>query len=185
MSLNGRAQTTAAAGVALLAMGLTMNLQGLARSDVSRSLSGTSLTVTALTLIGLTFIRSWIVDTRDERRAVAHAQQRAEAEQRTYVAAKGALESEMGRLNHEMNLERARIAGTLIAERQAMRAEFEKERLQITTEAFRTGVEMERSGAFRRDEPAMPANLIQFPNQGQPAESEQHARSREHGAFRP
>lgn len=162
-----------------------MSAQGMTHSDVSRSLSGTSLTVAALTLIGLTFIRSWIVDTRDERRDVAHAQQQAEAERRTYVAAKAALESEMGRLNHEMNIERARIAGTLISERQALRAEFEKERLQITTEAFRTGVEMERSGAFRRDEPAMPANLIQFPNQVQPSQSEQHGRSREHGVVRP
>ncbi|MFE2967488.1 hypothetical protein ACFXKC_28220 [Streptomyces sp. NPDC059340] len=184
MSLNGRAQTTAAAGVALLAMGLTMSVEGLFRSDVSRSLGGISLTVTALTLIGLTFIRSWIVDTRDERRDLAHAQQRAEAERRTYVSAKAALESETGRLNHEVNVERAHVASTLISERQRMRAEFEEERLQITTEAFRTGVEMERSGAFRRDEPAMPANLIQFPKQ-EPSRSEQHARSREHGVVGP
>jgi hypothetical protein len=166
-------------------MGLTMSAQGLMRRDVPRSLDGTGLTLTALTLIALTLIRSWIVDTRDERRALARAEQQAEAERRTYVAAKASLESEMGRLNHEMNLERARIAATLISERQKMRAEFEEERLQITTEAFRTGVEMERAGAFRRDEPAMPANLIQFPKQGQPSQSAQHARSREHGVVGP
>jgi hypothetical protein len=162
-----------------------MSAQGISRNDVPRSLGGTCLIVTAVTLIAMLLTHRWIVDTREERRSLALAQQEAEAERRKYFALQAALESEMGRLTRDMNADRHRIATTLVTEREKMHADFEERRLQVTTEAFRTGVQMERAGMLRPDEPVMPANLIRFPGQGQPSQSEQHARSREHGVVGP
>ncbi len=164
MSLTGSMQTMAAAGAALLAGGLAVGVRGVIHSDVPCSLGGSSLIFVGLFFIALVAIRRWICDTGIERRDLAQARREADGEHHTYIAARADLESEMTRLNRDMNAERRAIAATLIVERQAALAEFEKNRLQITTEAFRAGVEMERAGMFKPDEP-VPPNLIQFPKQ--------------------
>ncbi|MFI1732671.1 hypothetical protein ACH40E_26380 [Streptomyces acidicola] len=92
-------------------------------------------------------------------------------------------EGETTRLNRDMAAERARIAATLLAEREAMTAEFEENRLQVATEAFRTGVQMETAGMLKPDVSAPPANLIEFP--GREGHVPGRARSREHGFVGP
>lgn len=181
MSLTNGMRTTAAAGIALLAGGLAAGGYGAAHSDLPRSLGGTCLIVTALTLIALVVIRTWIADASNERRELADARREADTERRKHFASQAALECEMTRLHRDMAVERARIAATLLAEREVMRAKFEGERLQVATEAFRTGVEMERAGMLKPDTP-VPANLIPFPQQHPQPEQE---RSREHGVVRP
>lgn len=163
MNLIGNTRTTAAAGAALLAGGLAFSGHGVLSSHASCSMAGIAIIVTALTLITLTVIRKWIGDARDERRDLATARREADAEQRKYFALQAALEGETTRLRRDMALEQAQNAATLITERAAMQAELEEQRLQISTEAFRTGAEMERAGMLKPDAPAVPANLIQFP----------------------
>lgn len=180
MNLTGNMRTTAGAGTALLAGGLLVSARGVMRSDVPCSLGGTSLIVAALTLIALAAIRTWISDTRDERRELADSRRQADAEQRRYFALQAALNGEMTRLNRDMALERARIAAKLIAEREAMRREFEERRLDEQKEAFQAGIDMERAWRMVKPETPVPANLIQFPQQ-QPDQE----RSREHGVVRP
>lgn len=183
MDLTNSMRTTAAAGAVLLTGGLLISVRGVMRSDVPCSLGGTSLIVAALTLIALAVIRTWIGDARDERRELADARREAESEQRRYFALQAALNGEATRLNRDMAMERARVAATLIAEREAMSREFEERRLDEQKEAFRAGVEMERAGMLKPDAPA-PANLIQFPRQ-EPASASERERSREHGVVGP
>lgn len=181
MRLTGSMRTMAAAGAALLTAGLLVGAHGVIRSEIPRALGGIALGFTGLFLIALVAVRRWICDTKEERRDLAQSRREADATQHKYLAAQANLESEMIRLNRDLNTERHRIAATLVAERQSMLAEFEKQRLQITTEAFRTGVEMERAGMLKPDEP-VPPNLIQFPKQ-QPQADREH--SREHGVVHP
>jgi hypothetical protein len=150
------------------------------RSDVPCSLGGTSLVIAALTLIALAVIRTWIGDVRDERRELADSRRQADAEQRRYFALQAALNGEKTRLTRDMALERARIAATLIAEREAMGREFEERRLDEQKEAFQAGIDMERAWRTVKPDTPIPANLIQFPRQ-QPDQE----RSREHGVVRP
>ncbi|BBC35208.1 hypothetical protein SGFS_065020 [Streptomyces graminofaciens] len=142
-------------------------------------MAGTSLVVTALTFIALVIIRGWIGDARDERRELAISRREADAQQRKYFALQALLECEATRLHHAVATEQAQNAATLIAEREAMHAELEEQRLQISTEAFRTGVEMERAGMLKPDAP-IPANLIQFPDRSPGREH-----SRGHGVVGP
>lgn len=163
MSLTSSTRATAAVGGALLTGGLAFSGHGLIRSHTSCSMAGISIVVTALTLIALAIIRKWIGDAREERRDLATSRREADAEQRKYFALQAALEGETTRLRRDMALEQAQNAATLAAEREAMNAQLEEQRLQIATEAFRTGVEMERAGMLKPDAPATPANLIPFP----------------------
>jgi hypothetical protein len=179
MNLTGNMRTTVA-GVALLVGGLLVSARGVMRSDVPCSLGGMILIVTALILIALAAIRTWIGDARDERRELADSRRQSEAEQRRYFALQAALNGEMTRLNRDMALERARVAATLIAEREAMSREFEERRLDEQKEAFQAGIDMERAWRTVKPETPVPANLIQFPKQ-QP--EQEH--SREHGVVRP
>lgn len=181
MRLTGGTRATTTAGGALLTGGLAWVGYATVRSDLPRSLGGTCLVVVALFLIALALIHTWARDTSAERRELAEARREADAERRKHFAAQAALECEMTRLNRDMTVERARIAATLLAERDATRAALEEERLQIATDAFRTGVEMERAGMLKPDVP-LPANLIPFPGQGRAPERE---RSREHGVVGP
>lgn len=182
MSLTGNTRT-AVAGAVLLAGGMTVCGYGAARGDLPAALGGTCLVVIAVTLLALAVIRTWITDAASERRELASARREADADRRKHFAGQAALECEMTRLNRDMAAERARIAATLIAEREAMRAELEERRLQITTEAFRTGVEMERAGMLRPDAP-LPPNLIQFPRQkAEPQPEREHSRG--HGVVGP
>lgn len=180
MNLTGNMRTMATVGAALLAGGLLVSARGVMHNDVPCSLGGTSLVVTALTLIALPVIRTWIGDTRDERRELADSRRQADAEQRRYFALQAALNGEMTRHNRDMALERARVAATLIAEREAMGKEFEERRLDEQKEAFQAGIDMERSWRMVKPDAPVPANLIQFPQQ-QPDQE----RSREHGVVRP
>jgi hypothetical protein len=180
MSLTGNTRATVAAGTALLAGGLAFSGHGLIRSHATCSMAGIAIVVTALTLIALAVIRKWIGDARDERRDLATARREADAEQRKYFALQAALEGETTRLRRDMALEQAQNAAALIAEREAMQAQLEEQRLQIATEAFRTGVEMERAGMLKPDAPAIPANLIQFPKR-----TPDHERSRGHEVVGP
>jgi hypothetical protein len=149
------------------------------------SIGGACLVMVGLTLIILVCVRRWIVNTREAERLLAAAQRQAQEERTQYIAAKAALENEHGRLNRDMAAERARIRATLVAERAKMRAEFEEERATLASEAFRTGVEMERAGMLKPDrQPA--GNLIKFPKQvPQPDPAPARERSREHGVVGP
>lgn len=163
MSLTVSTRATAGVGAALLAGGLAFSGHGLIRSHPSCTVAGVPIVVTALTIIALTVIRKWIGDTREERRDLAAARREADAEQRKYFALQAALEGETTRLRRDMALEQAQNAATLTAEREAMNDQLEEQRLQIATEAFRTGVQMERAGMLKPDAPTAPANLIPFP----------------------
>lgn len=160
-----------------------VSAHGAFTDDTPRSIGGVVLTITALTLIVLFFVRVWVVNTDTEREQLAQARHDAEAERRRHFAMQAALEGEMTRLTRDMREERARLAKTLLIEREALAAEFEKNRLQIATQAFQAGVEMERAGLLEPDAPTpQPANLIQFPEQSRAPERE---RSREHGSVGP
>lgn len=188
MSLTSGERSAIAVGAVLLAGSLGVSVQSTLRSDIPRSLTATALVFTALFVIGLVLGRAWITDVREQRRDLAQARRDAESEQRRYLTLRAAMEGEMTRLQRDMNAEMARVAKTLVVERKAMRDEFEERRLEDAKAAFQTGVEMERSGMLKRDEPAVPANLIQFPKQTPGAEPQQersHERSREHGGVAP
>lgn len=164
----------AAAAAVLMAGGIALSGHGVIRGHATCSTAGTSLVVTALTLAALTVIRRWIGDAREERRDLATARREADAEQRKYFALQAALEGEMTRLHRDMATEREHVAATLATEREALHAELEENRLQITTEAFRTGVEMERAGMLKPDAPAAVANLIPFPDPAARSSSREH-----------
>lgn len=181
MSLTINTRNTAVAGAALLAAGLTLTSYGAVNDNLSHSLMGVCLVIVALTAISAQAIKGWITDVRDERRDYAHARRDADGEQRKYFAARASLEGELARLARDTAAERARLAATLISERRIMEATFEEERLQLTTEAFRTGVEMERAGMLKPDVP-LPTNLIPFPG---PQRQPEQERSREHGVVGP
>ena len=181
MSLTGNVRSTAAAGTALLSVGLAASGYSAAYDALPQALGGMALVVIGATLIALSFIRTWMTDTSAERKDLADARRDADAERRKHFAAQAAFECERTRHNRGIAAERARVAATLAAEREAMRAQFEEERLQLQTEAFQTGVEMERAGALKPDAPT-PANLIPFPHQQTQPE---RGRSREHGVVGP
>ncbi|MEU5595727.1 hypothetical protein [Streptomyces sp. NPDC020298] len=182
MRLASGSRIILAGGATLLASGLGLGAIGVTGSDASRSLGGTCLVTAALTMIALTLIHHWVVDTSVVRRELVRSLGEVEAERRRYTALQGALEAEATRLTRDLNEERAAVTATLYAERAAMQKKFEEQRLQLAGEAFRTGVQMERSGMLKPDEP-VPANLIQFPEHGQMSRSPE--RSREHGGVAP
>lgn len=152
------------------------------RDDMPHSLSGTSLIIAASTLIALTLIRAWVVDTRQEKEELADQRRSAAAQERKYFALQAALEGEMTRMRQDINAEQARITQTLAVEREAMQAKLEEDRLELSKEAFRAGVEMERAGLLKPEEPEHPANLIPFPS---PHPEPEQNRSREHGVVGP
>ncbi|MBD9723514.1 hypothetical protein PV755_18925 [Streptomyces caniscabiei] len=181
MDLTGGMRVAATAGGVLLTSGLALSGHGFVHDHTTCSIVGMGLIVTALTVIALTVIRVWIGDAREERRELTLARKEADAEQRKYFAAQAALESEMTRLHRDVAAERAAAEAALAVERAALYAELEEERLEITKDAFRTGVEMERSGMLKAGAPAALANLIQFPDQA----ARELARSREHNGVAP
>lgn len=176
-----KAATTTAATIT--AAGFAVILHSTMRGNAAGSIGGTCLVMAALTLIVLTVIRRWVVDTREERRTLATATQQAQAEQTRYIAVQAALESERGRLTRDAAADRAHTAARLAAERKAMESEFEEQRARLAAESFRTGVEMERSGALK-PQPHATGNLIRFPRQ-QPDQAPERERSRGHNVVGP
>lgn len=178
MKFTGGTRTTVTISATALMAGLLACLYGIARNAIPHSLAGLGLIVSSSTAIALAVLRAWILDTRDERRNLAAVQRQAEDRKAMYLAAQAGLENEMGRQARDMAAQRAANAASLVKERELLRIAFEAERLQQSQKAFLLGVQMERSGALKPNEP-LPANLIPFPNQ-QP----EHARARE-GVVRP
>jgi hypothetical protein len=185
---SGSRATNVAAAVAMLG-GLPALLYGILHNDTARSIGGACLIMTALILTALVAIRSWIVDTSDERRVLAAAQRQASEERTRYIAAQAALENEQARLNRDMAGERQRIAAQLIAEREAMRDEFDDQKAALIAETMETTVRMFRGGKFApEEETPQRGNLIQFPKelptQAHPASPERE-RSRGHEVVGP
>lgn len=184
---SGSRATNVAAAVAMLG-GLPALLYGILHNDTARSIGGACLIMTALILTSLVSIRSWIVETSDERRILAAAQRQAAEERTRYIAAQAALENEQARLNRDMAGERQRIAAQLIAEREAMRDEFDDHKATLIAETMETTFLMIKGGKFAPEETPQQGNLIQFPKdlpaQGHPASPERE-RSRGHEVGHP
>ncbi|WP_435279099.1 hypothetical protein [Streptomyces sp. 1222.5] len=183
MGLTVGTRTTTTGGGSLTAVGLALSLGGVIRSQETLALAGVSLTLTSGLIVTLGFIYRWMTDTRAERRALAAAQDRAQEERQSYFALKAANEAEMTRLHRDVVAERANNAAALAVERTAMYAQLERDRFQIQTKAFRTGVMFERAGLLEPDAP-VPSNIISFPLTETPSVEPQE-RSREHGVVGP
>jgi hypothetical protein len=187
MGLAGGTRATAVSAAVFLLGGIAVILHGIIQGDLTRALSGTCLTLPALTLIALVFVRRWVCDTHDERRALAAAQLEAERQRTRYVAAQAALENEQQRLHRDIAAERARIAAQLKAERANLDAEFEERRATLVSETMEATFLMMRSGKLAPDEPRQ-GKLIHFPKDfpiQEPAPARQRDRSREHGVVGP
>ncbi|MFI0268625.1 hypothetical protein [Streptomyces luteogriseus] len=184
---SGSRATNAAAAVAMLG-GLPALLYGVLHDDTARCVGGACLIMTGLILSSLVAIRRWIVDTSAERRALADAQRQAAEAHHRYIALQAALENEQARLNRDMAGERQRIAAQLIAEREAMRDEFDDQKAALIAETMETTFLMIKGGKFAPEETPQRGNLIQFPKelpaQGHPASPERE-RSRSHEVGHP
>ncbi|MFF8391892.1 hypothetical protein, partial [Cellulosimicrobium funkei] len=163
-------------------------LYGVLHDDTARCVGGACLIMTGLILSSLVAIRRWIVDTGAERRALADAQRQAAEAHHRYIALQAALENEQARLNRDMAGERQRIAAQLIAEREAMRDEFDDQKAALIAETMETTFLMIKGGKFAPEETPQRGNLIQFPKelpaQGHPASPERE-RSRSHEVGHP
>ncbi|MFE9921623.1 hypothetical protein ACFYQA_08570 [Streptomyces sp. NPDC005774] len=182
MGLTASNKAAVATAIGILICGFAVIVQNTSRDNVAGSIGGACLVMAGLALGSLTFVRRWVCDTSDERRVLAAAQREAQGERSRYFAAQAALENEQGRLTRDMAADRARLTATLTVEREKMQAEFEGSRAQELSEAFQTGVEMERAGMLKRSRPPR-GNLLKFP-QKQPEALEQD-RTREHEAAGP
>lgn len=179
MDLTAGARTTAVAAATVLAAGITVILYGIARNDLARSLGGACLSITALTLIALVAIRRWVTDTEAERARLAEDSREAQNEKTRAIAAQAALEMERQRLARDAAADRARTAAILRAEREAMRDQFEEQRAKLASDAFATGVRMERSGALEPESEHDRAQVIGlFPQQERERARDAGARSR-------
>lgn len=187
MEFTATSKTVTMMAAGILFSGFAVILRSASGDNVAGSIGGACLVMVGLTLLILVFVRHWVVNTRDERRALLAAQRQAQEERTTYVAGKAAIENELGRLTRDMAAKGAHLAATLAAERAKMRAAFEEERAQMMSEAFRTGAEMERAGMLRPDRPDT-GNLIPFPKQAHEQaqnQAPQQERSRERGVSGP
>lgn len=176
--------TKAAVGTAAVAMiaGLTAVAHGLLRNNTAHSIGGSCVAFLGFGAIFLINVRAWIVDTSEERRLLSAATRAAQDERTRYIAAQAALENEQGRLNRDMAIERRRIAAQLIAEREALTADFEEKRAALVTETMEATFRMIRSGKLTPPEDTSHGRLIPFPQQhSEPARE----RSREHGVVSP
>ncbi|MFI6251446.1 hypothetical protein [Streptomyces sp. NPDC051016] len=166
-------------------MGLSTH--GAINESGAHAMLGAAVTFTAITAIALSLIKRWVTDTREERSRLSDEQKQAEEKKLRYVALQGALEAENTRIKQDLAAERAQGLAALEVKKAAMEAQFEKDRFQIQTSAFRSGVLFERAGMLEPDAP-IPGNLIQFPKQHpdpERSETPQRERSREHGVVGP
>jgi hypothetical protein len=184
MDLTARTKAAVATAVGILITGFAIIIRSAEDDNVAGSIGGACLVMVGLSLTILIFVRSWVSNTSDERRILGAAQREAQAERSRYFAAKAALEGEHGRLLRDMAAERAGIAATLKAERAKMAAEFKENRAKELTEAFQTGVEMERAGMLKR-KPAPRGNLLTFPKKQPGIPEQERSRAREHGVVGP
>ncbi|WP_123973694.1 hypothetical protein [Streptomyces sp. Ag109_O5-1] len=164
----------------MLAGGLAVLLHGILRSDIAHALGGGCLTITAVLLLGIVAIRRWILNTSDERRALAAAERAAVAERSRYFAGQAAQVNERSRLSQDVAAARARLTERLKVERVALEAEFEEKRAALIAETMEATVLMIRDRKLAPDTPA--GNLIPFP---QPQPGQRRERSREHGSVHP
>lgn len=177
---SGTKVTVLVSAVVVLA-GLAVVLHGIVYADLSHSIGGLGIAMTGLCVMALAVIRHWVTNTCAERRALAEAQDKAQAERSSYIAEKALLENERGRLSRDVATERSRIATLIKAERAAYIREFEERRATLISETMEATFLMIRDGKFA---PTQSGNgtLIHFPNQHQQPARE---RSREHGAVHP
>lgn len=180
MTYTGGTKAAVGVGAAAMSAGLIAVAHGMLVSNTAHSVGGAALLIVAATLISLACLRHWIIDVTEERRLLGAATRAAQDERTRYIALKAALENEQGRLNRDMATERHRIAAQLIAEREAMLAEFEEKRATVITETMEATVRMMRSGKATTRETT--GRLIPFPQQ-QPELTRE--RSREHGVVGP
>lgn len=181
LSTSSKAAAGAAAGV--LAIGAAVITRSVDDDDIAESIGGACLVMVSLSTVICVLVRHWVTNTSEERQVLAAAQREAQGERSRYFAAQAALENERARLTRDMAAERARNTATLAAERDKMQAEFEEQRAQLASEAFRTGVEMERAGMLKPGQQPACGNLIQFPDH--PGRAPERERSREHGVVGP
>ncbi|MEV7389558.1 hypothetical protein [Streptomyces sp. NPDC091215] len=187
MSPEVATRATTAAATVLLAVGLALSTHGALNGSGAHAMAGAAVTFTAITAIALCMIRRWVTNTSAERARLARAEERAEEKQLKFVALQGALQGENARIKRDLEAERAQGLAALEVRRAALEAQFEKDRFQIETKAFQTGVLFERAGMLEPDAP-IPGNLIQFPKQHpepDPEGAPQRERSREHGVVGP
>ncbi|MEU1448725.1 hypothetical protein [Streptomyces mirabilis] len=140
-----------------------------------------------LTAIILTVIRSWIVDTRDERRILAAVQRQAESERARYIALQASLVNEETRLKKDIAAERAALTARLKNEREAMQAEFDAALGEASADAVKIAMSWVHGGKLAPPQHQR-GNLIHFPHQHPEPESQpqaQRERSREHGVVGP
>lgn len=187
MEITASSKAAMATAAGILVSGFAVIIRSASGDNVAGSIGGACLVMSSLTIIALLFVRHWVIGTSEERRILAACQRQAQEEKQRYFAAQAALENEMGRLTRDMAAERAANRAALAEERRRMRAQFEEERNQLAADAFRTGVEMERSGALKKTTPTQAANLIPFPKQERQRalQDQPHERSREHGVVGP
>lgn len=181
MDLTAGTKATATLAAVVMAVGLTVILYGVGQNDLTWVLGGACLAVPALVLVALVAIKSWITDTREERRLLTEAIREMQGERTRYIALRAALENEQSRLHRDLAHERARSAAKLFAEREAVAAEFEEKRNRLISEAMTEAWMMFLSGK----QPQTAENkVIQFPTQ-QPAPQRAAERCREHGVVGP
>lgn len=178
MDFMGGTRATATAAGTILLGGLSTILYGIIRDDLARAVGGAFLTVIALTFIALVVIRRWIVDTSNERLALAAATTKAQDERTRYMALKAALENEQGRLRQDVLAELAAINERLAVEGRKMDDDFEERRNDLISKTMEATVRMFHNGKFAPEAPC--GSVIPFPQQ------EPHRqREREHGAVSP
>lgn len=180
MELTAGTKAAAIAAAAAMGAGLWVVFHG--DDDLASRLGGVCLALAAMTLIALLVIRTWVTNTSDERRILAAATRAAQAERNRYIAAQAALENEQGRLQRDMAADRARNAARLVAEREALAAEFEETRNQLIRDAITESWMIFLGGGVH--EPAAENVVIPFPTPEQ-TPTRAAERSREHGAVRP
>lgn len=161
--------------------GMALALNGIATSQVPRSLGGVGAIMTALTMVVLLVIHKWVTDTRTERALLAAAQREAQEERARYIAAQSALESERTRMRRDLDAEHVALLERARVEREALDDEFEERQSDLVNETMEATVRMFYDGKFAPDVRRR-GTLIQFPQQ-QPQEQRSH--SREHGVVGP
>jgi hypothetical protein len=174
----------AGAAATATGVGLTTVLYGTLHADIPHTVGGSCITLAALAVLGLILIRQWIVDTSEERRLLGAAQREAQSQRSKYFAAQAALQVEQGRLSLDRAAQVRSDAARLLAEREALRAEFEDKRAALIAETMEATILMIRSGKAAPQPKPIVGNLIEFPRQHHQTTAEPE-RTREHGVVGP